>query len=91
LSKTELQCWRTRSSKPIVFLKICFRRTKQNNNLKNIIVFRSIAEDLKVGKPVIPQLYQNSTVLFSDIRGFTRISSTSTPLQIGKSVTTKLA
>lgn len=45
-------------------------------------MFRSIAEDLKVGKPVIPQLYQNSTVLFSDIRGFTRISSTSTPLQI---------
>lgn len=30
----------------------------------------------------MPQLYQNATVLFSDIRGFTRISSTSTPFQI---------
>ncbi|KAI6209363.1 Guanylate cyclase [Aphelenchoides besseyi] len=49
--------------------------------LKNMLP-ASIAEDLKVGKPVIPQLYQNATVLFSDIRGFTRISSTSTPLQI---------
>jgi class 3 adenylate cyclase len=44
--------------------------------------FSSVAEDLKVGKPVLPQLYANATVLFSDIRGFTRISSTSTPLQI---------
>uniref|UniRef100_A0AC34Q670 Guanylate cyclase n=1 Tax=Panagrolaimus sp. JU765 TaxID=591449 RepID=A0AC34Q670_9BILA len=49
--------------------------------LKNMLP-TSVAEDLKVGKPVIPQLYQGATVLFSDIRGFTRISSTSTPLQI---------
>ncbi|KAI6244142.1 Guanylate cyclase [Aphelenchoides fujianensis] len=49
--------------------------------LKNMLP-PSVAEDLKVGKPVVPQLYQNATVLFSDIRGFTRISSTSTPLQI---------
>uniref|UniRef100_A0A7E4V5L5 Guanylate cyclase n=1 Tax=Panagrellus redivivus TaxID=6233 RepID=A0A7E4V5L5_PANRE len=49
--------------------------------LKNMLP-TSIAEDLKVGKPVVPQLYQGATVLFSDIRGFTRISSTSTPLQI---------
>ncbi|KAI6205271.1 Guanylate cyclase [Aphelenchoides besseyi] len=53
-------------------------KTIVNGNLKST----SIAEDLKVGKPVIPQLYQNATVLFSDIRGFTRISSTSTPFQI---------
>ncbi|KAJ1361808.1 Receptor-type guanylate cyclase gcy-9 [Parelaphostrongylus tenuis] len=33
------------------------------------VIFRSIAEDLKVGKPVIPQLYSCATVLFSDIRG----------------------
>lgn len=45
-------------------------------------MFRSVAEDLKVGKTVMPQLYSNATVLFSDIRGFTRISSTSTPFQI---------
>ncbi|KAH7716097.1 guanylate cyclase [Aphelenchoides avenae] len=49
--------------------------------LKNMLP-ASIADDLKVGKPVVPQLYASSTVLFSDIRGFTRISSTSTPLQV---------
>uniref|UniRef100_A0A914CUR1 Guanylate cyclase n=1 Tax=Acrobeloides nanus TaxID=290746 RepID=A0A914CUR1_9BILA len=42
----------------------------------------SIAEDLKAGKGVSPQLYTSATILFSDIRGFTRISSTSTPLQV---------
>ncbi|KAI1709792.1 adenylate and guanylate cyclase catalytic domain-containing protein [Ditylenchus destructor] len=49
--------------------------------LKNMLP-ASVAEDLKAGRPIVPQLYQNATVLFSDIRGFTRISSTSTPLQI---------
>uniref|UniRef100_A0A915DCZ7 guanylate cyclase n=1 Tax=Ditylenchus dipsaci TaxID=166011 RepID=A0A915DCZ7_9BILA len=49
--------------------------------LKNMLP-PSVAEDLKMGKPIMPQLYQNATVLFSDIRGFTRISSSSTPLQI---------
>jgi class 3 adenylate cyclase len=44
--------------------------------------FSSVAEDLKMGKPILPQLYQNATVLFSDIRGFTRIASSSTPLQV---------
>ncbi|KAH7703408.1 GCY-9 protein, partial [Aphelenchoides avenae] len=42
----------------------------------------TIAESLKYGKPVIPQLYENATVLFADIHDFTRISSSSTPLQI---------
>lgn len=42
----------------------------------------SVAEDLKLGRPIVPQLYPSATILFSDIRGFTRISSTSTPLQI---------
>uniref|UniRef100_A0A0M3K2S1 Guanylate cyclase domain-containing protein n=1 Tax=Anisakis simplex TaxID=6269 RepID=A0A0M3K2S1_ANISI len=37
---------------------------------------------LKVGRAVLPQLYECATILFSDIRGFTRISSTSTPFQI---------
>ncbi|KAH7718588.1 Protein GCY-9 protein [Aphelenchoides avenae] len=49
--------------------------------LKNMLP-PTIAESLKHGKPVVPQLYEYATVLFSDIRGFTRISSSSTPLQI---------
>ncbi|CAD6193067.1 unnamed protein product [Caenorhabditis auriculariae] len=55
---------------------------KQADRLLNSMLPRSIADDLKVGKPVLPQLYSSATVLFSDIRGFTRISSTSTPLQV---------
>lgn len=46
------------------------------------LFFRSIADDLKQGKPIVPQLYTCATVLFTDIKGFSRISSTSTPLQI---------
>ncbi|KAF8354659.1 gcy-9 [Pristionchus pacificus] len=55
---------------------------KQADRLLNNMLPRPVADDLKVGKPVLPQLYACATVLFSDIRGFTRISSTSTPLQI---------
>uniref|UniRef100_A0A915C7J8 Guanylate cyclase n=1 Tax=Parascaris univalens TaxID=6257 RepID=A0A915C7J8_PARUN len=54
----------------------------QADRLLNNMLPRSVAEDLKVGKPVLPQLYPSSTILFSDIRGFTKISSTSTPFQI---------
>jgi class 3 adenylate cyclase len=43
---------------------------------------RTIAEDLKAGRPVPPQLYTNSTVLFSDIRGFSRMAANSTPYQV---------
>lgn len=43
---------------------------------------RSVADDLKVGKVVAPQYFSCVTVLFSDIRGFTTLCSTSTPLQI---------
>ncbi|PAV62598.1 hypothetical protein WR25_26427 isoform A [Diploscapter pachys] len=55
---------------------------KQADRLLNSMLPKSVAEDLKVGKSVLPQLYSCATVLFSDIRGFTRISSTSTPLQV---------
>ncbi|KAF7636579.1 Guanylate cyclase [Meloidogyne graminicola] len=49
--------------------------------LKNMLP-ASVADDLKAGRAVPPQLYLNATVLFSDIRGFTRMASNSTPLQV---------
>ncbi|CAK5119017.1 unnamed protein product [Meloidogyne enterolobii] len=49
--------------------------------LKNMLP-STIADDLKAGRAVPPQLYLNATVLFSDIRGFTRMASNSTPLQV---------
>uniref|UniRef100_A0A915N7U3 Guanylate cyclase n=1 Tax=Meloidogyne javanica TaxID=6303 RepID=A0A915N7U3_MELJA len=49
--------------------------------LKNMLP-STIADDLKAGRPVPPQLYTNSTVLFSDIRGFSRMAANSTPYQV---------
>lgn len=40
-----------------------------------------MADDLKLGKPVLPQLYACATVLFSEIKDFVRISSISSPIQ----------
>ena len=41
-----------------------------------------IAQKLKAGLPVEPQLYHSATVSFTDICGFTRLCTQSSPLQI---------
>ncbi|XP_061473687.1 atrial natriuretic peptide receptor 1-like [Rhineura floridana] len=43
---------------------------------------KQVADDLRQGKPSQAQSYINSTVFFSDIVGFTQLSSTSTPYQV---------
>ncbi len=43
---------------------------------------RSIAEQLKMGKLISAEIFDQVTVFFSDIVGFTKLSSTSTPVQI---------
>uniref|UniRef100_A0ABM5FCS3 Guanylate cyclase n=1 Tax=Pogona vitticeps TaxID=103695 RepID=A0ABM5FCS3_9SAUR len=43
---------------------------------------KQVADDLRQGKPSQAQSYMSSTIFFSDIVGFTHLSSTSTPYQV---------
>uniref|UniRef100_A0A0N5AS83 Guanylate cyclase n=1 Tax=Syphacia muris TaxID=451379 RepID=A0A0N5AS83_9BILA len=54
----------------------------QTDRLLYNMLPKSVVEDLKLGKPINPQLYTCATVLFSDIKDFTKISDSSTPFQI---------
>ncbi|KAM6909403.1 atrial natriuretic peptide receptor 1 [Xenentodon cancila] len=43
---------------------------------------KQVADDLRQGKPSAAQSYVSATVFFSDIVGFTQLSSSSTPYQV---------
>ncbi len=50
--------------------------------LLNELLPRSVAEALKAGKNVKPEAFENMTLFFSDIVGFTNISARGTPMQV---------
>ena len=51
-------------------------------NSQNIYFCRTVARDLINGKGVTPENFDEVSIFFSDIVGFTSLSSQSTPIQV---------
>ncbi|KAL3842855.1 hypothetical protein ACJMK2_020836 [Sinanodonta woodiana] len=55
---------------------------KKTENLLYRMLPQSVAEDLKLGKPIKAEHFDEVTIYFSDIVGFTTICASSTPIEV---------
>ncbi|XP_066277592.1 atrial natriuretic peptide receptor 1-like [Branchiostoma lanceolatum] len=55
---------------------------KKTDKLLHSMLPRTVADELKQGRVVRPEMFDKSTVFFSDIIGFSTIAAQSTPFQI---------
>ena len=51
-----------------------------------LLPHRAVAEQLKLGKPVTPEYFDEVTIYFSEIMAFIDLASESTPMEVGKPV-----
>ena len=58
------------------------RETNNNEALIHKLLPPTVAQQLCSGKPVIPEYFDQTSIFFSDIEGFTTIASTVTPLEV---------
>lgn len=72
----------TKGEETRVFYCSCCLSKNTRQKVFSIIMFRSVAEKLKNGTNVDAMLFDAVSIYFSDIVGFTSLSSKSTPLQV---------
>ena len=50
--------------------------------MSSILICRAVADSLKTGKSIQPEMFKHASIYFSDIVSFTNLCSESTPMEV---------